>query len=157
MKESIHIDYVKSSFDALDSSDQALVKKALEALSKAHAPYSRFHVGSSVLLKDQSVITGNNQENAAYPSGLCAERVALFAAKSQSKEEIQAIAIVARNQNDETADAFACGGCRQVIMEYASMQDHPIRVIMGDRHGDYVILENSKLLLPFHFDSKNLD
>lgn len=156
MKEIIEINYVKSSFDELDAADKALVTKAREALANAHAPYSKFQVGSAVLLADETTVTGNNQENAAYPSGLCAERVALFAAKSQTKEDIKAIAIVAQNPKGADADAFACGACRQVMMEYASMQKTPIRVIMGNHQGDFVLLNDCKQLLPFHFEAKAL-
>lgn len=156
MKELIQINYKKKEFSELSSADQQLVAKAQEAMKGAHAPYSRFHVGSAVLLQDDTVVTGNNQENAAYPSGLCAERVALFAAKSHSRQEIQAIAIVAGNEQNGPADAFACGSCRQVMMEYASLQADPIRVIMGTHEGTFILLEDSKSLMPFNFDSRNL-
>lgn len=157
MKESIEINYVKCPFEALDAMDKALVEKAQGAMQMAHAPYSNFHVGSAVRLSDGHIVTGNNQENAAYPSGLCAERVALFAARSQSREAIETIAIVARNHKGQLADAFACGACRQVMMEYASLQDSPIRVIMGHRLGDFLVLADSRLLLPFHFEADTLN
>lgn len=126
-------------------------------MDKAHAPYSRFQVGSAVRLADLSVVTGNNQENAAYPSGLCAERVALFKAKSESVLDIEAIAVVARNANGEVADAFSCGGCRQVMMEYASLQQKPMRILMRDQDEQVIIVADVKALLPFHFNSSTLE
>lgn len=125
-------------------------------MSGAHAPYSNFTVGSAVLMEDSSIVIGNNQENAAYPSGLCAERVALFSAKSLSKKPIRTIAIVARNQKKEPADAFSCGNCRQVMMEYANVQSTPIRILMGDHTGKFVVVDDVRKLLPFSFHSKSL-
>lgn len=153
---SINIPYTTSKKESLSPVDQKVIACAIEAMSGAHAPYSNFTVGSAVMMADQSIITGNNQENAAYPSGLCAERVALFAAKSQTKQAIVSIAIVALNQNKEYADAFSCGNCRQVMMEYASQQERPVKVLMGTKNGDFVILEDARYLLPFSFDSKTL-
>ncbi|WP_421873781.1 cytidine deaminase [Marinoscillum sp.] len=153
----IHFEYQTRSKEQLDQADQQLITKAVEAMDGAHAPYSHFSVGSAVQMVDHSIVTGNNQENAAYPSGLCAERVALFAAKSQSKQAISTIAIVARNQKNKPADAFSCGNCRQVMMEYANLQEAPIRIIMGDHNGQFVIVEDVRLLLPFSFHSKSLD
>lgn len=152
----INISYNKFEKRELDTKAQALVDKAIAAMAGAHAPYSNFTVGSAVQMADQSIIIGNNQENAAYPSGLCAERVALFAAKSQSKQPIECIAIVARNQKKEPADAFSCGNCRQVMLEYAAQQEYPIKIIMGDASGEFVVLDDVRFLLPFSFDAKTL-
>lgn len=156
MEESIQIAYQKLLFDDLTPEDQQLVAQAKQALDGAHAPYSNFQVGSAVELSDGQLVTGNNQENAAYPSGLCAERVALFAAKSQTKQPIRAISVVARNSKKETADAFSCGSCRQVMLEYASQQPTPIKVIMSDSEENYIVLQDVRQLLPFAFDGKNL-
>tara|TARA_B100001250_G_C19307285_1_gene574644 strand:- start:98 stop:568 length:471 start_codon:yes stop_codon:yes gene_type:complete len=155
--EKIQITYQTASKEELTKEEQSLIDKAIAALDGAHAPYSNFHVGSAVLLKDGSIVTGNNQENAAYPSGLCAERVALFAAKSQTKQPVKLIAIVARNQKGSAADAFSCGNCRQVMMEYANEQETPIRIIMGDHDGNYVVLDDVRNLLPFSFYSRSLN
>ncbi|HCX20430.1 MAG: cytidine deaminase [Flammeovirgaceae bacterium] len=154
--ENIQIDYQIVSKEELSDLEQALVKKAIDALAGAHAPYSNFKVGSAVQMEDGTVVSGNNQENAAYPSGLCAERVALFAAKSQTKQPIKAITIVAKNQNKEAADAFSCGNCRQVMMEYANEQNDPIKIIMGDHEGKFIVLDDVRKLLPFSFYSKSL-
>ena len=147
-----------SEFDTseLKSSDATLLQAAIEAMQSAHAPYSGFKVGSAVLLENGEVVTGNNQENAAYPSGLCAERVALFTARSQSKTPISSIAVVAINHALNVADAFCCGACRQVIIEYASMQSEPIRVLMRSANEKIIVIDDAKELLPFHFYSESL-
>lgn len=154
--ESIRIEFKIVKKEELNKTEQLLVDQAISAMSGAHAPYSNFTVGSAVLMEDDSIVTGNNQENAAYPSGLCAERVALFAAKSQSKQRIRLISIVARNQKKEFADAFSCGNCRQVMLEYANQQEEPIKIIMGDHNGQYIVLDDLRNLLPFSFYSKSL-
>jgi cytidine deaminase len=153
---SIEIKYKILDYSDFYKEDQVLIDKAKAAMEKAHAPYSKFHVGSAVQLEDGTYYTGNNQENAAYPSGLCAERVALFAAKSQTKQPIETIAIVARNAHHQAADAFACGSCRQVMLEYSYLQPAAIRVIMGNHSGQYVVVEDVRSLLPFSFDSSTL-
>ncbi len=154
--EKFEFNYLKQSFDELSEEDQHLVMQAVDAMNGSHSPYSNFQVGSSVELQDGSIILGNNQENAAYPSGLCAERVALFAAKSMSKQPIRAITVVARNNKMDTADAYSCGNCRQVMLEYAGQQSSPIKVIMGSNDSSYIVLEDVRHLLPFSFDAKNL-
>lgn len=152
----LEIPYVLLSADQLDQQDLELLKVAEEMLETAHAPYSHFRVGSAVLLEDGSIYGGNNQENAAYPSGLCAERVALFKAKSESQSPIRTILVIARNANDEPADAFACGGCRQVMMEYAACQKHQVRVLMRNKAGAFIEVKDVQLLLPFHFEARTL-
>lgn len=152
----LSIDYSILSFEELPEQDQALVKAAQSSLEKAHAPYSKFYVGSAVRDINGKVTTGNNQENAAYPSGLCAERVALFAAKSLEKTPLSTIVVLATNQGIETSDAFPCGNCRQVMMEYASLQDEPMRILMQRKEEDFILIEDVKQLLPFHFDSEQL-
>ena len=154
--KSIQINYQELAFSELEKNDQELIEHALQSMKHAHSPYSHFKVGSAVRLHDGKVVTGSNQENAAYPSGLCAERVALFAAKSTSEESIDSIAVVAINREDEIADAFSCGSCRQVIMEYASLQQKPIKMLMRTAKGTVLVLEDSKELLPFHFNSDSL-
>src|SRR6187549_1591706 len=123
--------------DDLDAESKYLVHKAKEATSHAYAPYSKFLVGAAVLLDDGTVVTGTNQENAAYPSGMCAERVALYAAASQHPEkEINKIAVVARKKTGkDLMPATSCGGCRQVMLEFEMKQKKQIKVIMlGPQH-----------------------
>lgn len=149
--EQLTIPFERFSFDDLSESQKSLVTLAKQALTQAHAPYSQFHVGCTVECHTGKVVTGNNQENAAYPSGLCAERVALFKFKSESKEPIRQMAVVAQNAAGKPANAFCCGACRQVIMEYASMQAEPICIVMGSSEGTFILLEDARMLLPFGF------
>lgn len=152
----LHIPFREIQPADLTSEQQALAKAAEQAMKLAHAPYSQFTVGSAVLLADGTVYAGSNQENAAYPSGLCAERVALFKARSETKTSIQAIMVQARNARGELADAFSCGGCRQVMMECASQQTEPIQVLMRTKTGTFITLDDVRLLMPFSFDSESL-
>ncbi|MBV6644702.1 MAG: cytidine deaminase, partial [Cyclobacteriaceae bacterium] len=126
-----------------------------EAAEMAYAPYSQFKVGAA-LYQGKGLTTGSNQENAAYPSGLCAERVALFSAKSKSDQAIEAIAVVAVNDQEKVADALPCGSCRQVLLEYADQQESPIRVIMRTASGEFIIVPDARDLLPFNFSSSAL-
>ncbi|MFT6868689.1 MAG: cytidine deaminase [Cyclobacteriaceae bacterium] len=152
----LSISYKILAFDDLTSKDRQLVLAAESSWKNAHAPYSHFFVGSAVRDLNGKITTGNNQENAAYPSGLCAERVALFAAKSQEKTALDTIVVLAKNQVDILADAFPCGNCRQVMMEYATMQTNPIRILMQRKEGDFIAVDDVKSLLPFHFDAQQL-
>ena len=155
-KKSIQINFRELAFTDLNAGHQALVTAAVEAMEHAHAPYSRFRVGCAISLQGGQVITGNNQENAAYPSGLCAERVAIFAAKSQHQDPIATLVVVAKNHQQQLANAFSCGSCRQVIMEYASMQKTPITMIFRNADDRFIVLDDAKELLPFHFNSDSL-
>ncbi|MEO9476277.1 MAG: cytidine deaminase [Cyclobacteriaceae bacterium] len=152
----LNISYNIFELSQLSAADQTLVKSAEAGLAHVHAPYSNFSVGSAVRDASGKVTAGSNQENAAYPSGLCAERVAIFAAKSQSKVDLEAIVVLAKNEKGESADAFSCGNCRQVMMEYASIQEAPIKIIMQRKEGDFVVLDDVRFLLPFSFASNSL-
>ncbi len=141
----------------LDSKWQLLVKKAKEAGNKAHAPYSEFLVGAAVLLDDGNIVIGSNQENAAYPSGLCAERVTLFAASSQfPQNKIERLAVVARKStSDSYTSASPCGSCRQVISEYETKNNHPILILMVGPEGRFILCQGIDNLLPLKFSSKD--
>ena len=140
MPESIIKQSVLKVFDSIDETPEdarTLILKAQEATSKAYARYSGFLVGAAVLMADGSMVTGNNQENACYPAGLCAERVAFFAAKSQKPDiDILKVAVVAR-RSDEThfRAAAPCGSCRQVMSEYENNQQNNILLYMMDAQG----------------------
>lgn len=135
-----------------------LLMKAKEIISSSYAPYSKFHVGAAVLLENEEVVCGSNQENAAYPLGLCAERVALFAASSQFPGvKIKAIAITAHT------DAFVienpispCGACRQVMTEYENLHQQDFTVIISGETGPVYVFDSANTLLPFSFNQKNL-
>lgn len=141
----------------LPEADQRLIDRAIAAAGRAYAPYSRFHVGAAVLLQNNLIVEGNNQENAAYPSGLCAERVALFYASASHPEvPVVAIAIVAMREEKLTENPVTpCGSCRQAFMETEVRFNNPIRVIM---HGtaQTLVVDTTKSLLPFKFSGNML-
>ena len=139
--------------DALSLVDQNLVNQALKAMQQAYAPYSKFKVGASVLLKSGHIIQGNNQENIAYPSGLCAERVALFYAGAQFPlDPIVKICIVAEGElMPQGALLSPCGSCRQVMLESEARQAQAIEVLLVQRSGQIIVLDSVQNLLPFGF------
>lgn len=142
-----------------DCSDsiKKLIEHAKGATKDAYAPYSNFQVGAAVLLSDGNIVTGNNQENAAYPSGLCAERVALFAANSQYPQTaVEAIAVAAFHEGNYTdIPCSPCGSCRQTLLEVENRFEHPIKVIMYGRSKIYEVA-SAKELLPIFFGKEYL-
>ncbi|PLX01204.1 MAG: cytidine deaminase, partial [Marinilabiliales bacterium] len=138
----------------LDADDIKLIERAREAAKRAYAPYSKFSVGAALLLENGKIIEGNNQENAAYPSGLCAERVAMFYANSRYPETpIVAMAITAHSKGGFIKEPVPpCGSCRQVLMETENRFNSPIRVILAGSK-KIAVLENVKSLLPLNFDN----
>ncbi len=138
---------------ALPTADRALLEQAVAATASAYAPYSHFSVGAALLLSDGSVVCGSNQENAAYPSGLCAERTAIFAASSQRPElrDYEALAIAARDARGTLCEASPCGACRQVLAEYESLQGHPLRIVLLLADGRARVVPSVADLLPFSF------
>lgn len=156
MKKSFEIPYEVLSEHELRPDFVELVAAALKALQYVHAPYSQFHVGSAVRLADGTIQFGSNQENAAYPSGLCAERVALFKSKSESALPIKTILVLAQNAAGDLADSFSCGNCRQVMLEYASLQSSPIEILMRTATGSFIYLDDIRKLMPFSFESTTL-
>ncbi len=142
----------------LDAESKYLVHKAKDAAQHAYAPYSKFHVGAAIILEDDTLVVGNNQENAAYPLCMCAERVALYTvASSHPGKMIKKIAMVAykKNQKELTA-ATSCGGCRQVMLEYEMLQKKPIQIVMLTKESRWVIFPSVSFLLPYSFNQKNL-
>ena len=137
----------------LTESQRELIETAREATNHSYAPYSWLYVGAAVRLKNGKIITGCNQENASYPMGLCAERVAMFSAGAQySEEPIVEIAIAARSINGFTEEPIPpCGGCRQVMQEKESRYETPIRLLLVGKKGIRVI-ENASNLLPLSFN-----
>ena len=137
----------------LQQADRDLLEQARFAAEKAYAPYSHFRVGAAVRLANGEIITGNNQENAAYPSGLCAERVALFYAHSKFPDTaIEAIAITAKgNEGIIEQPLSPCDACRQVMAESEKNSKQPMRVIMQGQKGPVMVAESMKVLLPFSF------
>lgn len=141
----------------LTTEEQQLVDRALQASYHSFAPYSHFHVGAAVLLENGITVIGANQENAAFPSGLCAERTAVFAAQANHPElSIKTIAIAARNANGFLKDPISpCGACRQVILEIEDRYKQPVRILLYGTEGIYCF-RSIKDLLPFSFVDANM-
>ena len=155
MEQTFTIPYKTLLRSELTPEDRRLEELAVEAAQKAYAPYSHFHVGAAVLLANGEIVTGSNQENAAYPSGTCAERTALFWAGAQWPDvPVEKLLIVAFNASGRVPFISPCGGCRQVIMETAT-RFHPFPILLtGDEKT--VVLEDCRYLLPFGFDGSSL-
>ena len=135
----------------LSTEDRRLRDAAVTAAGRAYAPYSRFKVGAAVLLEDESIIEGNNQENIAYPSGLCAERVALFTVGATSPEKpVKAIAIAALKNGKMQPAIAPCGGCRQVMIETEQRHGQPIRILLCGCD-ETLLIPSAKDLLPLSF------
>lgn len=137
----------------LNAEEQHLLELAIKATSRSYAPYSHFHVGAAVRLDNGIEIIGCNQENAAYPSGLCAERTALFAAGAQYPDvSVRMLSIAARGTDGELMEepVGPCGSCRQVIVESETRADGPIRILLYGRKHIYVI-DGIRQLMPLTF------
>lgn len=149
---------VFESISELSSEIQKLMNKAHEAREKAYAPYSHFRVGAALQLDSGEIITGNNQENAAFPSGLCAERVAVFyAGANHPGATITSFAITARSLNNKTTTPIPpCGACRQALVEYEVNQKSPMAIYFMGEAGKIVKANSIKDLLPLIFDSSYL-
>ena len=154
--KSVHI--TLKTEEELNETEQKLIKAAKEATFRSYAPYSQFHVGASVLLANDEIITGNNQENCAFPSGLCAERTTLFYANSRYPDiPVKILCIAARDTSGEfTKDPISpCGGCRQVMLETEHRFGIPMQVMLYGTDGTYFIA-SARDLLPVAFDSESL-
>jgi cytidine deaminase len=146
-----------ASLDELSKPDRELLELATRASETSYSPYSSFRVGSAVRLANKEVITGSNQENAAYPSGQCAERVALFFAQARYPDvAVDAIAIYASSAEFKLDKPVTpCGSCRQVMAEYENRHRNKIRVIMGNNN-HVQIIEGIEGLLPLMFMMEKL-
>ncbi|WP_151088181.1 cytidine deaminase [Hymenobacter baengnokdamensis] len=132
---------------------------ARAATAHSYAPYSHFHVGAALLLADGSLAQGTNQENAAYPSGLCAERTALFGlagGRPSPPPLIVGMAVAGRPAAGDFGAALPCGACRQVMLEYELRQGQPIWLLLPSTTGTVLRFERLADLLPFHFSSDDL-
>lgn len=147
-----------NTIEELPDNYKSLITQAYHAMSTSYAPYSKFNVGACLLLEDDSIVQGSNQENASYPIGLCAERTAISAKVAiASNKKIKAIAIVANNENNNVELPIApCGICRQVLLETELAQEEDIMVILHGNNGSTYVFKSIKELLPLHFDSKHL-
>lgn len=145
-------------FDELNAVDKLLMNAAIEATSRSYAPYSHFSVGAAALLGNGTLVTGTNQENAAYPSGLCAERTTLFYANSQYPDQpVITLAIAARTEKDFIDLPIPpCGACRQVILETEKRYKQPIRILLFGKECVYEVKSISDLL-PLSFDASAME
>ena len=144
-------------YDELNEEDRRLIEQAKEATQRSYAPYSRFSVGAAALLANGEIVTGSNQENAASPSGLCAERTTLFYANSRYPDQaVKTLAIAARNASGFTGKPISpCGACRQVLLETARRHGSPIRILLYGTTEIYLTngIDN---LLPLSFSGEFL-
>jgi len=154
-EKKIQLSFITAHISELSENEQQLVENAKSALKTAYAPYSGFLVGSSVLLENGEIINGSNQENVAYPSGLCAERVALFYAGARYPDvKVKTIAVTVLSKNFEVTDVVSpCGACRQVMAEYEEKQEQEIKVILHSPTDEVLIANTVEDLLPFMFKS----
>ena len=143
--------------DELATEDQELIKAAIGATANSYARYSNFNVGAALRLADGSIVIGANQENAAFPSGLCAERSAIFAAQSQHPEHaITTLAIAAKNAKGLMEDPISpCGACRQVILEMEDRYKRPVRILLYGTRG-ILCIASIKDLMPLSFVDENM-
>lgn len=149
---------VFESFEELSQSEKEFMNQAVEIRKKAYAPYSKFQVGAAIVLDNGVVLQGSNQENAAYPSGLCAERVVIFyAGANYPNNKIMKLFISATPSDRDSENPIPpCGSCRQSIAEYEIKQDLPIEIYFMGAKGAVYKSNSLKNLLPFMFDKSNL-
>jgi len=149
---------VYDSFDELSEDIKSLMRMAFEVRDNAYAPYSQFKVGAAILLDNGEIVVGSNQENASYPSGLCAERTAIYYAGAKyPNAKILKMALSAKSMKHRVITPIApCGACRQAIAEYELKQDLPIEIFFMGESGKVVKANSLKELLPLLFDNSYL-
>lgn len=149
---------VFESIEELSQTEKEYMNQAIEIRKKAYAPYSKFLVGAAIVLDNGVVLQGSNQENAAYPSGLCAERVTIFyAGANYPNNKIMKLFISASPSDRDSENPIPpCGSCRQAIAEYEIKQDLPIEIYFMGAKGAIYKSNSLKNLLPFMFDKSNL-
>ncbi|MFZ4723815.1 MAG: cytidine deaminase [Paludibacter sp.] len=157
-KKTIETKFSIYAFDELSAQYQILINKAKEQVQNAYAPYSGFQVGAAIQLENNMIFAGSNQENSAYPSGLCAERVAMFYANSQCPEiPVKTIAIAAFTKGKFLPRPVTpCGSCRQVLLETEMRYENDITILLYGTEEIFMI-ENVKQLLPLCFEKSSLD
>ncbi|HVS91336.1 MAG TPA: cytidine deaminase [Mucilaginibacter sp.] len=156
----IHIKFKEyTSIDELDAFDRSLCLEAVKALGTSHSPYSKFRVGAAMRLQSGKILHASNQENAAYPSGLCAERVALFHwGANHPDDPIQSMAVTAQTDQFElNKPVTSCGACLQVLAEYEKKQDSPIKMLFYCQGGPVWVATGVETFLPFLFFEDRLN
>lgn len=153
----INISIQSYQLDELSPQDQELVQAAIKATKNAYANYSRFYVGAALRLENGKMVIGANQENAAFPSGLCAERTAVFAAQANYPDSpIETLAIAGRNEKGVLPNPITpCGACRQVILEIEDRYKKPIKILLYGTQKIYCV-RSVKDLLPLSFVDDNM-
>lgn len=160
-KKSSFTFHVFNRLSEMDPKDAELVRAARKATKNAFAKFSHFKVGAAARVKgEKEIYTGSNQENAAYPVGICAERALLAAVASKfGQKVIETMAISYDNTNkdkDSTAPISPCGMCRQALLQYEENTKHPIRILMSGKTGKVVLVDEANMLLPLHFGTSFL-
>ena len=157
ISKKLNIEYTEAEFSELDEVGQDAIRKAFEVSEAAYAPYSKFNVGACAVLDNGSMVLGSNQENAAYPSGMCAERVSLFSVGTNhpdSKVLILAVSVSTDTETDEPVPP--CGACRQVMVETERRNSQSMKVLIGRPGSKVIIFESAESLLPLTFDGSFL-
>jgi cytidine deaminase len=157
-KREVSISFLEyTGIDELPDADRSLVEESITAASGSYAPYSRFNVGAAIMLDDGTVVRGANVENAAFPSGSCAEKTALsYSVANHHDKKAVAIAITALTEGELTDQPVPpCGNCRQMLIEEEQRTGHPIKVILAGKSG-VTVLENCQSLMPLSFTRSNL-
>lgn len=150
-RESVLTKY--NTISELSDDDRALLEEAKHSVNTSYAPYSKFHVGCALRLNNGVIIKGSNQENIAYPSGLCAERVAIFSAGATYPDQpVQAMAITVKAEDFEVNEPImSCGACLQSMSEFELKFKQPMRIILQGETGDIYVAEGLKTFMPFMF------
>jgi cytidine deaminase len=150
--------YEFDSVEELEINDRLLMEEAIKAVENAYAPYSNYSVGAALLLENGKILTGNNQENVAYPSGMCAERVVLYYASANFPEvPVIAVAITAKSAAFKIDSPVPpCGSCRQVFAEYENKHNRKIKIILKGNTGKVFVFEGIEQLLPLIFKANQL-
>ncbi len=154
-KKTYQFEYQKfNNLDELSDQNKNLIELSKNAAEKAYAPYSNFRVGAAILLENGEILTGNNQENASYPVGICAERTLLSYVHSNfpdlSKIKL-AISVL-----DTDKDVSPCGLCRQTLLEYEALQNQPLEILLHNASDSVLVISSASALLPLHFDNQSL-
>lgn len=159
MEKEITIQYDSKTWGELTEADKLLVEKAKEATKNSYAPFSQFHVGCAVELEDGTILTGNNQENASYPCGTCAERATIFYAHANYPHLApinMAIAATQKEGKFTCAPVPPCGACRQALLEMEQIYKRPLRIILYGEKNSFIIPSITNLL-PFQFEAEMME
>ena len=152
-----NVELKSSRFEDLPLADKDFLQQSLKATGQSYAPYSEFYVGCAVQLESGKVILGANQENSSFPSGLCAERVALFQCAKDLSNKVRRIAVCAKSKKYEVpVPLVPCAACLQVISDVRNRQNSPIEIWMWDLADQVYVASDVSQFLPFHFELKEL-